>query len=652
VGKKSKKKRPKSPQPAAVTAVDTQQLLDLLERTQSVLSSEDRDLIERLINSHIELTKLLRTQGTTIARLRRLFGLKGSEKLSQVLGNEKSAGRSGEAGATGASDGRGNPEATGEDNTGQVAPQPPDKAGDKNGPAAGQQPAGDAKAGKGASADGDGDDKPAGHGRIPASAYLLATHIPVSHQHLHAGDICPACGRGKVYRLPDPSPVLRIFGQPPLVALCWDCERLRCALCAKLYTAKAPPEAQGDKFAESAVSILALLHYGAGMPFFRLERLQHNLQTPVPSSTQWDVLNPAADQIRPVYEELFVRAAQAKRMHADDTTMPILQFMGKRRDKLVEQDALSDPERTGLFTTGIVAITDDDREIVLLGTGRKHAGENLDDLLDKRLAELQPPLLMADALSRNVPKRHAVIEANCNCHARRGVVDEVANFPEQCRYILEQYAEVFKNESTCKKRGLSEQQRLAFHQQHSGPVMDRIKAWILQQFDDKLIEPNSAMGKALNYILNHWDKLTAFLRIAGAPIDNNLVERALKRAILHRKNSLFYRSQRGAEVGDMFMTLIHTAERNGVNAFDYLGALLTHATAVANDPADWLPWNYQDTLAPLVAQPELREPPPVPPTCADRQAPSRRCPRPAGARPSSSTPPVHPSGPVTPPPHP
>ena len=118
-----------------------------------------------------------------------------------------------------------------------------------------------------------------------------------------------------------------------------------------------------------------------------------------------------------------------------------------------------------------------------------------------------------------------------------------------------------------------------------------------RQFDEKLIEPNSAMGEAINYLLKRWESMTLFLRKAGAPLDNNLCERALKKAILHRKNSMFYRSRSGAMVGDIYMSLIYTCELNGANAFDYLNQLQLNVTEVAGHPADWMPWNYRDNLA-------------------------------------------------------
>ena len=137
---------------------------------------------------------------------------------------------------------------------------------------------------------------------------------------------------------------------------------------------------------------------------------------------------------------------------------------------------------------------------------------------------------------------------------------------------------------------------LAFHQQNSQPIMEAFHDWLNAQVEAKIAEPNSRMGKAISYMINHWEALTLFLRVPGAPLDNNVCERALKVSIRHRKNSLFFKTEKGAEVGDLFMSLIHTCRLNGINAFDYLTALQTHAADVAADPAQWLPWNFEHAL--------------------------------------------------------
>ena len=126
--------------------------------------------------------------------------------------------------------------------------------------------------------------------------------------------------------------------------------------------------------------------------------------------------------------------------------------------------------------------------------------------------------------------------------------------------------------------------------------MDALKTWMEAQFAERKAEPNSGLGKAINYFLKRWERLTLFLRHPGAPLDSNVVERSLKRAILLGKNAMFFKTQNGADVGDFFMSAIHTCELNGVNAFEYLHQLLLHVPQVRAKPAEWMPWNFRDQL--------------------------------------------------------
>ena len=126
--------------------------------------------------------------------------------------------------------------------------------------------------------------------------------------------------------------------------------------------------------------------------------------------------------------------------------------------------------------------------------------------------------------------------------------------------------------------------------------MDDLDEWFKAQLEDKKVEPNSGLGKAIKYMQKHWKELTLFLREPGAPLDNNLCEQALKKAILHRKNSLFYKTKHGAYVGDMFMSIIHTCILCNVNPFDYLTQLQKHSSRLFKDPGKWLPWNYKQAI--------------------------------------------------------
>jgi hypothetical protein len=366
-------------------------------------------------------------------------------------------------------------------------------------------------------------------------------------------------------------------------------ERLRCNGCGQVFTAPEPETAGAEKYEVTAVAMIALLKYGTGVPFHRLERVQGQLGMPLPATTQWELVEAAAKLLRPMLEELIRQAAQGSVMHNDDTGMRILRLVREPGDK-----------RTGTFTSGIVSIVGA-WTIAVFFTGWKHAGENLADVLKRRARELPVPIQMSDALSRNTPKLEGgeTLQANCLAHGRRQVVEVVENFPEECRYVLETLRGVYHHDALAREQEFSPEDRLRFHQEQSGPLMRQLQEWMEMQLTEHKTEPNSGLGKAISYFLNHWSKLTLFLRQPGAPIDNNVVERALKKAILNRKNALFYKTLNGAEVGDLFMSLIHTCELNGVNPFDYLTEVQRHAEELKLNPSTWMPWNYRDTLARL-----------------------------------------------------
>jgi|SRR3990172_3600998 len=253
-------------------------------------------------------------------------------------------------------------------------------------------------------------------------------------------------------------------------------------------------------------------------------------------------------------------------------------------------------ERTGIFTTGILAQVGEHR-IALFFTGRKHAGENLQTILEQRQEGLPTPIQMCDGLASNQLKTGQTHQANCNAHSRRKYVEVMDAFPEGCRFVLETLKEVYKNDAKTKELALSPEARLQFHQTHSQKPMDALKQWAQEQIDQKKVEPNSGLGQAINYMLKRWEKLTLFLRQPGAPLDNNVCEQILKRAIVHRKNSMFYKNERGAMAGDLYMSLIETCRFCAVNPFEYLTAVQKHARLAGENPEQWLPWNFREALA-------------------------------------------------------
>lgn len=545
--------------------IELEELEAILQRAESApLSAHDCEILRAAIESFAWLTEQLQKQNVSLARLRQLFGLSTSEKAKDVLGEE------------------------GQKSDEAKNSEPPDET--SKGDAASKGDAGET------SGEGEEKEKPKGHGRNGADDYTGAERIYTPHESLKPGDPCPECEDGKVYRQPKPQVLVRVKGAAPIQATVYEQEGLRCNLCGKVFWAT-PPEGIGDeKYDATVASMIGLLKYGSGMPFNRLQRLEESLGIPLPVSTQWEIVADAAAPLKVAWAELVRQGAQGEVLYNDDTTMKILELM--KENKQLDESK----DRTGMFTSGIVS-TREGRRIALFFTGRQHAGENLADVLGKRAAELPAPIQMCDGLDRNLPKEHATVSANCLTHGRRKFVENIENFPEECRHVIELLREVYKNDAETRNQNMSPEQRLAFHQEHSAKLMNELEQWMNEQIEEKKVEPNSTLGQAIAYMIKRWDRLTLFLREPGAPLENNIAERALKKTILHRKNALFYKTVNGARVGDIFMSLIYTAELCSANPFDYLTELQKHADEVERRPQDWMPWNYPETLAAL-AEPE------------------------------------------------
>ena len=538
--------------PPELIAVSVEEISAIVERTQTgALSAQEHAKLKAAIDTFALITAQLQTKDASIERLRHMIFGATTESTRNVLGQQRGEPASAAAAAT------------------DEAPAPRVK--------------------------------PPGHGRNAAAAYTGAEQVAVKHPDLHSGESCPGCESGKLYPQSEPAKLVRITGMAPLSATVYSCDRLRCNLCGEVFTAPAPAGVGNEKYDATATSMVGLLKYGAGLPFNRIEKLQEGMGIPLPAATQWDLVQAAAKTLAPAHEELLNQAAQATVLYNDDTTMKVLQLTRKQRAAALADDA--NGERSGIFTSGIVA-TKEANQIALFFTGVRHAGENLAAVLARRNTDLPAPIQMCDGLSRNVPSEFDTILAQCLAHARRKYVELTETFPAEVRFVLETLREVYITDARARDRGLDPAQRLQLHQEESQPRMAGLEQWMQAQFAERKIEPNSALGAAILYMQKRWSELTLFLRVEGAPLDNNTSERALKKAILHRKNALFYRTLAGAHVGDVFMSLIHTAELNHIAPFDYLVALQRNARELAANPAAWMPWNYQAALANHPAGPD------------------------------------------------
>jgi transposase len=413
---------------------------------------------------------------------------------------------------------------------------------------------------------------------------------------------CPCCKKKMHKAHKKTMTIIRIEG--------FSCEKhelqtARCLTCNTTAEAPGPQEKTIHQFAIPAASVLIGLRYAYGMPSYRLEEVSASMGYEIPDSSQWSVFLAAAGKLTAFHKFLQNEAANAGVVQIDDTKVRITETtIALALAKLEGRP----PERTGVHTTGFLAKCSQGK-ICLFQSGLHHAGEFLENVLEAKSTEDQV-ILMSDAGSSNASKLSNVgadvVQANCNSHAVRRF-DELSEnpvFENDVNEILKLYKAIFVRDRALKETAAAH--RLAVHKQESLPQMHSIKNKINTDFLNKRVEPNSELGRAYQYFLNHFDKLCAFCTIANAPICNNACERLLKRAIRHRKNSLFYKTETGAAVGDVHMSILMTAKENGLEPVQYMTDLLTHTDKVNKNPDDWLPWNYTKTIKAL--EPDLSPP--------------------------------------------
>jgi transposase len=533
-------------------STDTAQIERLIERVkQGRLEPGDAQSIEKLLRLLLMIISFLQGKNSTLLKLKEfLFGArkrKSDSDKSKDSGEEKASG-SGEKEPTGSSK---------ESAYSLVS-------------------AGDSSSNR---------PKRRGHGRLAASDYPGAKVVKVKHEELEAGDRCPDpdC-RGRLHRLINPRVKIYLTGQPTISATRYEREVLRCSHCFRPQLAPLPEGVKADeKFDETADVSIVLSKLMAAIPYYRQARMQESYGVPLPESVQFERLERVADVVLAVYLYLYRMAAQGKLYYVDDTKVTILSC-------LKEDQHLDEEERRATQTSGIVVKDDEGHHVQLYFSGRKHAGENLDDLLARRKPELGPPLKMSDALAANGKKKAVTIDAKCWAHVDRKFKELEEIFPVECLTVLRTIRSVYRCDH--ETEGMSDEQRLEYHQRKSGPLLDQMWEWMDEQFRERRVEPNSALGKALQYVRNHWQGLTTFLTVPGTPLDNNIVERALKKFVLWRKNSLFFKTEHGAAVSGILLSLIESCRLNGGNPWEYLLSMMRHPDDVRRNPAAYLPWNY------------------------------------------------------------
>jgi transposase len=428
-------------------------------------------------------------------------------------------------------------------------------------------------------------DKPKGHGRLGANDYPGAETVFCQHSDFQEGDTCPLCHRGILHKKL-PKVKIQIDGNAPLTAKRYELEQFSCSWCDFSATAQAPVDLS-VKYTARAVAILIYLHYGMGLPYYRLAKMQKMIGIPIAVSTQSELVESKMGSMHAIFNCLMKAAAQRDLLYQDDT--------GVRIQSLIKENKEGSPMRKGMFTSGFIA--EGEHTIVLYFSGRAHAGENFDTILSQRDLDKGQVKRMADALSANSKHDADAIELKCSAHAFRRFRSLLSTYPEAALFVLGIYGQVYENDRICKSGKMSDQARLEYHQEHSGPLMDELETWFTTVLSDNEAEPNGVLAAECQYLSNHWFGLTQFLRIKGAPLDNNALESILKYMITYRKNSQSFKTAYSANYGSRLISIIITCMVNHINAVDYITQLQLHEQAVWGNPEAWMPWQYQQTLS-------------------------------------------------------
>ncbi|WP_412755517.1 IS66 family transposase [Legionella longbeachae] len=429
-----------------------------------------------------------------------------------------------------------------------------------------------------------------GHGRNSADAYQGAVIVDVEHPELNPGDTCPAeaCG-GRLYEMSEPGIFVHVTGAPLASATRYNMQKLRCAICEIIYTAPLPKSVGDKKYDANFIAMLMINKYFMSIPLYRQDRLQNHLGIPLPASTQWDLMVAHEPMLKALYKALVQDAANGLALCYDDTSVKIMSEI--KAAKLAEKGKKS---QHTCFTTGIVSLHENHRSYLYI-TDNRTAGKCIAEIMALRDADLEPPIMMCDALPANIPQgisQDLYILCFCLVHARRQFYELPNGYDDVADKVIGLIGTLYDHEAHTK--GYSPEKRLAYHQEKSTPVMEELNAYLQEQ---KLaFEPNSVPGKAIDYMLSRWTQLSQFLRQLHAPLDTNIVERALKLVIQVRKSSMFYKTLSSAAFASYVQSALYSAAQNEINPCEYMAALIEHENAVITNPSSWLPWHYKETL--------------------------------------------------------
>lgn len=339
-----------------------------------------------------------------------------------------------------------------------------------------------------------------------------------------------------------------------------------------VHTTPSPPRhIEGGRYSLRFAVAVAIAKYADHAPLTRLCRVFDRQGLDVDSQTLWDQLDALAQHLAPAYDKLREHILGADVVGADETWWRLMEGKSKSTKRWWAWSLTS-------------------ADAVWHGIAPSRSAETA----SQYLGDFEGTLLVDGYKAYDTLAKHksGIRLAHCWAHARRKFVEAEPNYP-QCSEALDLIGQLFEIDRGTEDPSLlegdakldAEQQRLAKRNAEARPILDRLRAWALEQRG----LPKSGLRKAIDYMLHYWDGLTVFLEDAYVPLDNNRTERALRGLVIGRKNHYGSRSQRGTEVAAIFYSLVESAMLCGINPADYI---YTAAIFAIERREALLPWEF------------------------------------------------------------
>ena len=424
--------------------------------------------------------------------------------------------------------------------------------------------------------------------RKPARRPLLA-HLPRERIVYPAPSTCPCCGDNRLRKIgEDVTETLELIPRQ------WKViqhvrEKFSCRACEAISQPPAPwhPIARGRAGLRLLAHIL-FAKYGLHLPLNRQSDVYQREGIELEVSTLADWVGAAAATLMPVVEMIHSHVFAAERIHADDTTVPVL-AKGKTRIARLWTYVRNDRPFGGPDPPAAVFFFSRDRTA-------EHPERHLANFAGLMQADAYAGFTKLYAPNR---KGGPITEAACWAHARRKFFDlaRLAQAPIAAEAV-KRIDLLFAIEREI--NGRSPQERGRVRQERSRPLTTELQTWFYRQ--RAKLSKNNDTTKAINYILTRWDAFTRFLDDGRICLSNNAAERELRTVAVGRKNWTFAGSDEGGRRAAAIYTLIATAKLNGIDPqawlADVLGRLPDHSSKRIHE---LLPWNWRRASNPAQA---------------------------------------------------